>query len=688
MAGPWDVVDEEKIGAAGNGGNNPWAVVSQEPVQADPTLWERINQGVNRVGTQVTKGLTELAGTPRMVSEALDAAPGLRKIFPMLEITRAAGGALPSTQQMNNTIFNDLGVPEVNGTTPGGKILDAGIRGVAQTAVMPGSMIRNALPSFMGGAASEAAGLATEGSKYEPYARLGTGLVVGGGTAAAQNLAGNVAQGVRNLVAPNVEESAAKIIGRNLERDRMTGAQLADAQRANPGSMVVENAGPNVTGSLRGSIAAPGPARTTAQDAFDARIEGSNARVTSGLDRTLSPTESLAGTVDELAAIRRQQASPLYREAGIPEKIEKTVTTKLAGMPEKSVPVYPYMKSGPREVRQEFGPGTPYTETTFNSPNLSSPALDYLLKNSDDMNAAIGAARRLPDYKDLPQNSMIMLDKSYKHLNAMENEAVRAGNLERARDIRKVRTDLKKALTDANPKYAEALDAYEGPSKLITAAETGKEWFTKNVDPTMVKREFGKMTPDEQQAALVGVRDWARDVIGRSDRGGAAERVWAGGNNRERLTAIQSIGNNKILNEILAAERNLFKKARDVNVGSRTAPMAAEAGDNAMQATTGLADLLRGRFGSGAAKIGGRLADRMLEGRTEKTNALIAQHLTSTDPQQVGLVAALAEQARLSELAKSANRRDAVLYGGLLAPSIPAASSYDKKRRQGLLGGE
>lgn len=678
MANPFDVFDAQDSG-------NPFDVFDKREKppaaqEAEPTTWERINQGVNRLGTQFTKGLTELAGTPRVVSEALEASPELRKIFPILEITRAAGSALPTSQQMNKVIFNDLGVPEVNGTTPEGQVLDAGLRTVSQTVAMPGSMVRNLLPSFLGGAAAETAGKVTEGTKYEPYARLGTGLVVGGGAAAAQNIAGNVLQGVRNLIAPNTKETAAKIIGRNLERDRMTAAELEAAQRANPGSMAVENAGPNVTGSLRGSIAAPGQARATAQEAFDARIEGSNARTTAGLDRTLSPVDSLGVTVEDLAKTRAAQSAPAYEAAGVPRRIEVTETVR-PGAPVMRQSSILNADGTPVSIMEQ---GAPIVEKTFNTPTINSPEISALLKESKDVQAAIAAARRLPDYKDLPANSMAMLDKAYKHLEGLEEAAIRAGNGARAFDLGNVRRDLRAAIVNENEQYGAALATYAEPSKLITSAERGKEWFTKNIDPAVVKREFSKLEPAEQEAALVGVRDWARDVIGRSDRGGAAERVWAGGNNRERLTAIQSAGNNKILNEILVAERNLFKKARDVNVGSRTAPMALEAADNAMEATSGLTDILRGRIGTGVAKIGGRLVDRMVDGRTEKTNALIAQHLTSTDPRQVGLVAALAEQARLRELARSANRRDAVLYGGLLAPSIAGVGSF--QRQNGLLG--
>lgn len=646
--GPW----AKYASAATEGGVQDWEP-SQQPTE--PTVGERINRGVNWLGTRITKAGTAMAGTPRVVSGAIDMLPeGVRKAFPVLEIPRAVGGVLPSKEQMDDFVFRDLQVPEVNSSGRVGKIVDAGVEAAIPTVIMPGSVARNALPAFVGGAASEAAGQVTEGSRWEPVARIGAALGAGLTAAGIQNVLGNVAQGVRNVLAPNVKESAAKIIARNIERDRTTGNALADAQRASPGSMLVENAGPNVRGALRGSTAAPGAARTTAQDAFDARIEGTNTRTTNALDRSVSPNSSLAGTVDDLSALRAQQATPLYERAGIPDR--------------------PEMVSPERTVRFAIDEPPVTIPAEYNMPNFSSPKLEALIRDSADVRAAIGAARRLPDYKNLPTNSMSMLDKAYKHLNGLEQEARRAGNGTRVNDLQNLRRDFKDALVEVNPRYGRALEAYESPSKLIGAAERSKEWFTKNVDPVMVRREFEAMSPDEQQSALIGIRDWARSTIGKSDRGTAAERVWAGGNNRERLQAVLGPDAFKKLQGVMEAEKNLIKTQRDVGVGSRTTPMAFEASDNALESVGPFTDLLRGNVLSAAGKFGGRVAGRVAEGRTEATNAEIARMLTSTDPAQVGLVAALLEQARLQELARSGARVNALTYGGAVAPTVNALS--------------
>lgn len=618
---------------------------SQQP--GPPGVVGMVNRGVNWLGTRATKALTGAAGMPRAFSDLNRAGQGALGLpFLPMDPVSIAGQFLPSTEEMNRFVFERMGVPEVNLPGRGGKIVDAGAEAGISALAGPGNFLRTVVPAVVGGAAQEIAGQATEGSRFEPVARLVAGVIAGGGAGVVQNALGNAGQAAKNL-RPNVDKTAAKIIGRAMERDKVTGNALASAQAdLGPGAMLVEAGGPNVRGTMRGSIAAPGQARTAAEEAFDTRIGGSNDRTTAALDKGISPNGSLAGTVDELADIRARAARPAYQAAGIP-------------------------------ARPELRRLSINEEPQWNTPLIADPAVNDLIKKSPDIRAAMSAARRLPDYQGLPDNSMSLLDKAYKHLEGMEQEAKRAGNNTRAYDLTNLRRDFQKALTDANPQYQEALNAFAGPSKLIDAANRGKEWFTKNVDPTMVRREFETMSPEQQDAVRVGVRDWARTVIGRSDRGGAAERVWAGGDNRQRLEAILGPDGYRDLAKAMETEKNAFKTARDINVGSRTAPMLAENQDNALQAGGPWLDLLRGRTVSAAGQFVGNALNRIGQGQTEAVNARIAEMLTSADPKQAALIASLLEQARLQEVAKSTGRRNALISGG----TYPAINALSGERR-------
>lgn len=606
--------------APGGGGVQDW-----EPSLRDPTIGERINRGVNWLGTRATKAATGIVGLPRAYADlermAVEAT-GLPYVpSPVASATRF----LPSSQNMNDVVFNSLGVPEVNASGKGGKILDAATEAALGAVVMPGSLARNFIPSAIGGASQEVAGQLTEGTKYEPAARLVAGVTAGGLSAAAQNALGNVVQAGKNL-RPNVDKTAAKIVGRALERDQMTGETLGKAQAdLGPGAMLVEAGGPNVRGAMRGSIAAPGPARTEAQNAFDLRMEGSNARTTQALDSAISPNNSLAMTVDDLAATRAKASRPAYRAA------------------------------------------------VDEAPDLMmSDDLLRLTKDSKVVRSAVAAAKGDPDLKGRPVNSMAVLDEVYKTIGGKADAARRGGDGHAAYKMEGIRERLKQGIIEENPAYGDALDAYSGPSKLIDAAGKGREWFSKNVDPQKAAKDYQAMPPDEQQAALVGIRDWARTTIGKSDRGVAAERVWNGGDNRARLEAILGPEGYAKLAKAMETERNAIKTSRDINVGSRTTPMALEAADNNAMAGGVWQDLLQGRVLSAGGKFAGNALERVATGRTEAVNARIAKMLTSTDPNEVGLVNALLERARIEELARSRGRVNAFAIGGGVLPTANA----------------
>ncbi len=627
--------------------------------------------GIDWLGTRLTNMATGIAGMPRAAADInrwaadkLNVPPGVTNALLMTNPLTMMGQVMPSTGQMRGFIKNKIGMPEVNTPGPAGKIIDAGIE-TAMTP-LPGNVIRNAIPMFTGGAASETAGEATKGTPYEIPARLLAGLGAGGFAAVVQNAGGNVVQAVKNLM-PNVDDTTAKIIARGLQRDQTTGPQFEQAHRdLGPGALAVEAAGPNLRGTMRGAIAPQGAARTTAQQAFDPRQEGLNTQVTQALDKNVGPLNSLGTTVEDLAALRSQKSGPAWQAAGVPERPIKTetqitpdeLTAKLqAGKPMTLAEINAQAKGEPMA-------GKP----TFNTPNVDDPVIANLLKRSRDIKKAIGAARGMPDYQELPANSMSMLDKAYGYLNDLQQEALRAGKGRRANDLNNLREDMKKALVEANPAYGRALETYKEPSKLIDAGNRAKEWFTANVDPAIVRREFEAMPPIEQEMALVGARDWARTVTGRTDRGVSGLNVFNGTENRARWEAILPPGQFKSLSKTIDVVRNAKEAAADINVGSRTVPMAHEAADNASQINA-LSNLGQGRFLTAGGQMLKGLVDRVGQGRSEAVNANISKLLTSTDPKDVGLVAALAERARLAELARGSNRRNALAAGAFAAPA-------------------
>lgn len=606
--------------------------------------------------TRIRNAATGIAGIPRMASDlvhsggtALGLSPAdVQNALKFTNLPAQAAPALPSSQEMNRGIEKTTGIQPVNGNPVIDAAIEAGLSGP-----MLGGGIGSVIPSAASGLTSEAAGRVTQGTPYEIPARLAGGVAGGLAGVGVQNAGQNAARLAQNVL-PNVDEAAGRIISKNALRDKTT-VDAIDANRPE-GGMFVEGAGPNVQGALRGSVAGQGEGRTNALQNMSGRVEGSDTRTVNALNKGISPNDSLPSTVDDLAALRSQQATPAYEAAGIPRKPESRITA---------------MDEPP----------------TWNTKQVTSPALEQLVADSPDIRSAREYLRRFPDYKNIPENSMSMWDEGYKVLGGWEQEAVRAGNNRKSMLIGDLRRDYQTALVDANPEYGRALKAYAGPSKLIDAGATGREWFTKNAAPDMVAREFQMMTPDQQQAALIGVRDWARTNIGSPGPSLAANKVKLSGDNLARMQAILPPEAFQTLVSELGIEKNLgaTMNRTGLNSGSRTTPMALEAADNAGMAGGVMGDLAHGRPFSAAGRMVGNAFSRLTEGRTEAVNARIADLLTSTDPAKVGMVRALAARAELERIVGQQGRSNALRYGvgsGVAAPLRAPSNALNNGQRQ------
>jgi hypothetical protein len=195
-----------------------------------------INNVVNQVGTGAYKGIAGLVGLPGAISEigvAMDAPrryggiggtpnpdaptenrnpwPTPHELLGMLETGTAAGA-------------DYLGLPglrfqQAPAETTTDKLLQAG--GAGATAVfMPGSALPNFTGGVVGGEASELAGMATEGTKFEPVARL-LGGVLGGAAGVS---------GVNRVAASSIEDLLSRATAGYSKADFAKAAQLqADA---------------------------------------------------------------------------------------------------------------------------------------------------------------------------------------------------------------------------------------------------------------------------------------------------------------------------------------------------------------------------------------------------------------------------------------------------------------------------
>ena len=617
------------------GGVQDWEP-SQQPAErslgADAADWMK---------TRVIKAATSFAGTgrgiadiARLTAEKLGIDPKVAQAMLTSNPVTAVGQFMPGTADMNRAVFDGMGVRQKNLSGPIGKAVDVGVETVLQAPAFPGSFVRNAIPAFVGGAAQELAGQAAEGTPYEIPARLLTGLVAGGAAAAGQNVVGNVAQGTTNALfanARNTESQAARILGRALEADGTTMPALSAQHKQFPaGTPLAVVGGENVKGAARGSIAAPGPARTTVENALTQYAAGAEDRVGSAINANVSNLPPVSTRVSAIADARSKAAGPAYEAAGIPRN------------------------------RADL----PNADRLM----LSDDVLT-LFKDSPDVQAALRNARRVPELKDQPINSMAVLDRVYKQVGGLEQEAARAGNNVRAADIGDIRKRLAAAIGEENPAYTKALETYSDPSKLIDAANMGKTMFSQRIDAAEIGRNYRALPADQKVEFLGGVADYLRTKAGNTDRATAGERIAASANERARLQAVLPEADYKALTSLLNQEKQGARAARDISKGSRTTPMMLEAGENAGVDGNMLMRFLRGDRLGAIMDAAGSFGGRLTEGRTKEVNALLSQWLMETDPAKVGLVNALANRAQIAAAATQAGRRNALFTGAALGAS-------------------
>lgn len=208
----------------------------------DRSQWgaaEKINNLVNQTGTGAYKGIAGLLALPRTLSDLAGVDPNTPPQHPV------AGRAMPGAAEYVKTLVSPrpnpgqkylptgadiMGMAErylpgfkaAPAETTGDKLLQAGGMGASAVA-LPGSAPANFLGGVAGSEASELAGMATAGTKYEPYARFLASLV--GGAAGVS--------GVNRVVSSSMEDTLNRALMGYSEADLANAAKLhADAMAA------------------------------------------------------------------------------------------------------------------------------------------------------------------------------------------------------------------------------------------------------------------------------------------------------------------------------------------------------------------------------------------------------------------------------------------------------------------------
>ena len=480
----------------------------------------------------------------------------------------------------------------------GGATAPAAAAGAARTvAALPtlGKTMARGLGYGSASGAAAGAGGATGGleSRVMGGAIGGTaGAVLGGAAPAVTSAVGaggrKVLEATGLMQAPDAATKARELIAKKLAQEGISPDELAARQAAVVRTLgardetLADIGGESMRRLARGSMAIPNAAQTDVRQMLTERAIGAGPRITQDItDLTAIGARDINEVADEIIKNRSLLASPLYDQA-------------------------------------------------YAAGQINSFAIDNLLKKSKDIQYAISEARRLPEYADLPDNSMLMLDKAYKYVGGLANSAKISGKSTQADDLNNLRMSLRNAITDQVPVYGKALDTFSSESLLKDALELGAKNFLRKT-PAEINREIKKFPGDaEQQMYRLGAVQSVRDEIyGMRETGNIADKFLNSREMRDRMrTVFNSQGEYETFIKNLERERQMAVTRARIEGGSPTAPILQDIAELQAQSPSEMlaagAQMARGDLTGGGMNLMRQLAPR-LQGMNENVAEQISR---------------------------------------------------------------
>jgi hypothetical protein len=378
----------------------------------------------------------------------------------------------------------------------------------------------------------------------------GVGAGLGGALGAGTTLIGEkVVAPIANWVAGKFGADAVENAGTKQILDRIANSEsgggpsaqdMLDLIRANSGKplMLADVGGAPVQGLGERIANAPGAGRQVAETALTGRDAGAGQRIAQELGDTLGAGNSNFSTAQALTQARAAAAAPAYEAAGIP--------------------------SDPAHYAA--------------APVVDNPKVTELLTKSKAVQSAISQAKDRPVYADLPDNSIVLLDKAYKNIGGAANAAKISGNSELARDLNGERVALLDAITNGakDHPYHAALKAFSGPSQSIGALNEGAAFLTKPADE--ITADLAKLSPNDQEFYRLGAANALKTKVLQTSQGGN-EALRITGNNYVKDQIHALAGSKEAAERLINSaglENTMFQTKANVLGNSRTALRMAE----------------------------------------------------------------------------------------------------------------
>lgn len=440
----------------------------------------------------------------------------------------------------------------------------------------------------------------------------GVGSALGAGTRA-----------LANRFAPQAGSAAERMFARAASDDNVTnlGPRLS---ALGPDAMPMD-LGPNLQRQAGALAATPGEAQNIVRSAIADRQAAASGRVTQAADAALGSSADTTALADDIIAKRSAAAAPLYQAAYA-----------------KNMPWTPQLKS--LLERPAMRKALVQAQTlAANDANAAPKQFFARLSNSerptgvlDSSGNPITAPNTNVQFIRTP--NVEELDLTKRALDDMISTAQRQGNNNEARIYTQLKNQLTGMIDKSVPEYAQAREAFSGPSAVLDAMEEGHGVFKNAVTPTQLLSRMMKMSPTEKEAFTQGARAQIADIMGTARNDAlSARNLFLKGYNREKLELLVGKEQARQMLNSLSAE-TAFTKTRDVVTGnSETAARAAAQNEISPTKQPGLLrSALNMRFGDAAADLGDRAVGGIADASRQARNAELARLLTSNDPAAVG----------------------------------------------------
>jgi len=301
----------------------------------------------------------------------------------------------------------------------------------------------------IGGGVSTGLGVKEEAGLSSRAEETARGTALGGLSAGLLSSAGKaIGAGKRFFRAKTPED----VLAKGLPAGQT--AEILDKLRTGSEEVILPDVAGDAMKGLTRALGKTKGGKDLINEALEKRSEAALTRVRNELTK-VSPVDSYFGSLDDLAKARSEVAAPLYKKAfdkGTALDVNKN-----------------------KELFEKIAPDLADARRKF----------------------------RLGD--EIKDDSIVMLDAAKKSLDDKIGKSFRQGEKQEARALMEIKNDLVSKLDQLNPDYKKARQVFSDFASIENAQQQGLQ-FNK-LRPEQLKKYIGNLSPSEQEAFRIGVRE-------------------------------------------------------------------------------------------------------------------------------------------------------------------------------------